>query len=179
MYENRHGRFTAVNPLLASGKSANPQTFNRLIYCGNSPLTCSNPLGLDWILEERVEKQRVKDGKKYKTVERKFLVPIFVDKSDADGIPRIEPGVYQDSSSGGYWALHPTADMQSQIFSSKADAQAVYDQWIKGTDENPRIELVIFESTLFSGGENSELKGPVGHVAWGVNNRTFSWDNTG
>lgn len=27
MYENRHGRFTAVDPLLASGKSANPQTF--------------------------------------------------------------------------------------------------------------------------------------------------------
>ncbi|MCZ2391539.1 MAG: hypothetical protein LC113_10735 [Acidobacteria bacterium] len=29
MYENRFGRFTAVDPLLASGKSANPQTFNR------------------------------------------------------------------------------------------------------------------------------------------------------
>ncbi len=26
MYENRHARFTAVDPLLASGKSANPQT---------------------------------------------------------------------------------------------------------------------------------------------------------
>ena len=26
MYENHHGRFTAVDPLLASGKSANPQT---------------------------------------------------------------------------------------------------------------------------------------------------------
>ena len=25
MYENRHGRFTAIDPLLASGKSANPQ----------------------------------------------------------------------------------------------------------------------------------------------------------
>ncbi|MBK8150806.1 MAG: RHS repeat protein [Acidobacteria bacterium] len=32
MYENRHGRFTAVDPLLASGKSANPQTFNRFVY---------------------------------------------------------------------------------------------------------------------------------------------------
>ena len=30
MYANTYGRFTAVDPLLASGKSANPQTFNRL-----------------------------------------------------------------------------------------------------------------------------------------------------
>ncbi|MCW5957365.1 MAG: RHS repeat protein [Pyrinomonadaceae bacterium] len=48
MYENRHGRFTAVDPLLASGKSANPQTFNRYVYVGNNPLTITDPLGLDW-----------------------------------------------------------------------------------------------------------------------------------
>jgi RHS repeat-associated protein len=36
MYENRYARFTAVDPLLASGKSANPQTFNRYIYVGNN-----------------------------------------------------------------------------------------------------------------------------------------------
>jgi len=48
MYDNRHGRFTAVDPLLASGKSANPQTFNRYVYVGNSPLSITDPLGLDW-----------------------------------------------------------------------------------------------------------------------------------
>ena len=47
MYENRHGRFTAVDPLLASSKSANPQTFNRFVYCVNSPLGCVDPTGLD------------------------------------------------------------------------------------------------------------------------------------
>lgn len=48
MYENRFGRFTAVDPLLASGKSANPQTFNRYIYAGNRPVTLTDPKGLDW-----------------------------------------------------------------------------------------------------------------------------------
>jgi len=48
MYENRFGRFTAVDPLLASGKSANPQTFNRYIYVGNSPLRRVDKNGLDW-----------------------------------------------------------------------------------------------------------------------------------
>ena len=46
MYENRHGRFTAVDPLIASGKSANPQTFNRYVYVGNSPLVITDPLGM-------------------------------------------------------------------------------------------------------------------------------------
>ncbi len=46
MYNNRHARFTAVDPLLASGKSANPQTFNRYIYVMNSPLNLTDPTGL-------------------------------------------------------------------------------------------------------------------------------------
>ena len=46
MYENRHGRFTAIDPLLSSGKSANPQTFNRYVYVMNNPLAYTDPSGL-------------------------------------------------------------------------------------------------------------------------------------
>ncbi|MCC7307412.1 MAG: hypothetical protein IT173_07590, partial [Acidobacteria bacterium] len=46
MYANTYGRFTAVDPLLASGKSANPQTFNRYIYVLNNPLLLTDPDGL-------------------------------------------------------------------------------------------------------------------------------------
>jgi hypothetical protein len=35
-----------VDPLLASGKSANPQTFNRYIYVMNNPLLLTDPSGL-------------------------------------------------------------------------------------------------------------------------------------
>jgi RHS repeat-associated protein len=45
-YQNRHGRFTAVDPLLASGKSADPQTFNRYAYVLNNPLILTDPTGL-------------------------------------------------------------------------------------------------------------------------------------
>ncbi|HMT07675.1 MAG TPA: RHS repeat-associated core domain-containing protein, partial [Pyrinomonadaceae bacterium] len=48
MYDNRFARFTAVDPLLASGKSANPQTFNRFVYVGNSPLVRIDRDGKDW-----------------------------------------------------------------------------------------------------------------------------------
>ncbi|MCC7307097.1 MAG: RHS repeat-associated core domain-containing protein [Acidobacteria bacterium] len=44
-YYNDHGRFTAVDPLLASGKSANPQSFNRYIYVLNNPLRLVDPTG--------------------------------------------------------------------------------------------------------------------------------------
>jgi RHS repeat-associated protein len=46
MYQNLHGRFTAIDPLLASGKSANPQTFNRYVYVMNSPLILNDPNGM-------------------------------------------------------------------------------------------------------------------------------------
>lgn len=46
MYENRHARFTAVDPLLASGKSADPQSFNRYVYVMNNPLVLRDPTGL-------------------------------------------------------------------------------------------------------------------------------------
>jgi RHS repeat-associated protein len=45
-YNNQHGRFTAVDPLLASGKSANPQTFNRYVYVMNNPLNSTDPSGM-------------------------------------------------------------------------------------------------------------------------------------
>jgi RHS repeat-associated protein len=44
-YINLFGRFTAVDPLLASGKSDNPQTFNRYVYALNSPFVYTDPNG--------------------------------------------------------------------------------------------------------------------------------------
>ena len=44
-YNNSQGKFTAVDPLLASGKSANPQTFNRYVYVTNNPLVIVDPTG--------------------------------------------------------------------------------------------------------------------------------------
>lgn len=45
-YNDQHGRFTAVDPLLASGKSTNPQTFNRYVYTMNRPLILTDSTGL-------------------------------------------------------------------------------------------------------------------------------------
>ncbi|MBX7062355.1 MAG: hypothetical protein K1X52_11910 [Pyrinomonadaceae bacterium] len=63
MYSNPFGRFTAVDPLLASGRTSNPQTFNRYIYVGNSPLTVTDPSGLDWYRRKSSQEGREWDYK--------------------------------------------------------------------------------------------------------------------
>ena len=45
-YNNQHGRFTAVDPMLASGLSSNPQTFNRYAYVSNNPTNATDPTGM-------------------------------------------------------------------------------------------------------------------------------------
>src|SRR5690606_801074 len=50
MYQNKHGRFTVPDPLMASANPANPQTFNRYIYTGNNPVNYTDPSGLEWCM---------------------------------------------------------------------------------------------------------------------------------
>ncbi len=45
-YNNKHGRFTSVDPLVASANVKDPQTFNRYTYALNSPYKFTDPLGL-------------------------------------------------------------------------------------------------------------------------------------
>lgn len=52
-YNPPHGRFTAVDPLLASGRSSNPQSYNRYAYAGNNPTLRTDPNGEDWFESTR------------------------------------------------------------------------------------------------------------------------------
>jgi RHS repeat-associated protein len=45
-YTSARGRFTSVDPLMASGQVGNPQTFNRYSYVLNNPLNVSDPTGM-------------------------------------------------------------------------------------------------------------------------------------
>ncbi len=102
MYENRHGRFTAVDPLLASGNSANPQTFNRFAYVGSDPMNRTDPLGEIWYMEERTRLRR--DGSTYKTFQ-----PIWYDGTRYD-MKRWDKGVYkvrEGANRGQYIAVDP------------------------------------------------------------------------
>lgn len=44
-YANKQGRFTAIDPLMASANPLNPQTWNRYAYVSNNPLIMIDPTG--------------------------------------------------------------------------------------------------------------------------------------
>ena len=41
-----HGRFTSPDPFSASAVIADPQTFNRYVYCRNNPVNSTDPTGM-------------------------------------------------------------------------------------------------------------------------------------
>jgi RHS repeat-associated protein len=47
-YQNRLGRFTSVDPLMASAAPIEPQSWNRYGYVGNRPLVVTDPTGMVW-----------------------------------------------------------------------------------------------------------------------------------
>jgi len=60
-YASTQGRFTSPDPLLASGKSLQPQSWNRYSYCVNDPLKYVDPKGLVWGTQDFE-----RDGHKYR-----------------------------------------------------------------------------------------------------------------
>ena len=181
MYDNRFGRFTAVDPLLASGKSANPQTFNRFIYVGNNPIIRKDPNGKDWVIE--IVKQKVEvTGRNGKISTREIEVrkPLYVPPGEGQGFERAPQiwAITVGENTGKFRALHPTENRTSDLFNTREDAQVAYNEMIRGTDENPIIKTVVFESGL-NGNAKTLFSSPVGHVANAVNNETFSWEGDG
>jgi hypothetical protein len=57
------GRFTSSDPLMASAKTGNPQTWNRYTYCLNNPLRYIDPSGLDAWDQLTSEEQSLVDSR--------------------------------------------------------------------------------------------------------------------
>ncbi len=168
MYENRHGRFTAVDPLLASGKSGNPQTFNRYVYVGNMPLTVVDRTGLDWFYTIT----KVKQGDSTINVYN----PVWVPGTSPKGtVPRGYDGRWEDSMSfvyqiavgenkGKFAALDPNsgnsfvgterdAQLEFNVFTGKVsafDAAAARMVWSSEGNAKPLAESVTSNSTFQS-----------------------------
>jgi RHS repeat-associated protein len=54
-YSSAQGRFSSPDPLLSSGRSTQPQSWNRYSYVLNRPLMLVDPTGLDWGVTEWVK----------------------------------------------------------------------------------------------------------------------------
>ena len=58
-YKSAHGRFTSVDPLMASAKTIRPESWNRYVYCYNNPLSLIDPDGMDVQLLNEKARERV------------------------------------------------------------------------------------------------------------------------
>ncbi|MEP7212409.1 MAG: RHS repeat-associated core domain-containing protein, partial [Acidobacteriota bacterium] len=123
MYKNEHARFTAIDPLLASGKSDNPQTFNRFVYAGNNPILRTDPTGEDWIIQ--VNREKV--GKREVNVSR----PVWIPKGEAPSIAERAPHIWEADLPGGkgYQALDRDNERASAVFATRGEAEAVQSGW--------------------------------------------------
>ncbi|HRJ87051.1 MAG TPA: RHS repeat-associated core domain-containing protein [Pyrinomonadaceae bacterium] len=87
MYQNKHGRFTAPDPLLASASAANPQTFNRYVYVINNPIILVDPDGLQVSFVPSGGTPLVPNGRWYK--------PIFPDGVQTYRFEASQPDGYE------------------------------------------------------------------------------------
>ena len=107
-YASAHGRFTSADPLLASARAADPQTWNRYAYCGNNPLNRVDPSGLDWWYKKGGSSEEQE----------------WFDRDPGEGYERWSNAggyVYQSDTSGTWWALNPNAN-QALAFDNADDA---------------------------------------------------------
>lgn len=92
-YGGSYGRFSSPDPLMASARRSNPQTFNRYSYVTNNPLNLIDPLGLDGC-DPRSRKDCVADRFKKGTQAQAEANPIAVLNISASD----EPPLYLSSS---------------------------------------------------------------------------------
>jgi RHS repeat-associated protein len=99
-YNPAHGRFTTVDPLMASASPNNPQTWNRYIYVGNNPLNITDPTGLSWYYNSAED--RYKWFGDNDTVEDGFKTVVGTQGNDDRGVGSF---VYQTEN--GWTRLNP------------------------------------------------------------------------
>lgn len=180
MYNNSHARFTAVDPLLASGKSANPQTFNRYIYCSNNPISCVDPTGMDGVWGYRTYSEN--GGREYQHFNSEDEMREF-NKSNGTELCTQNPGSCPDYQvwTGGNWVLWADRTgaqlnddgtmtrFSGENFSSGEWGQMVSDWYAgKSFDESTtgRLNGAVYDS-------NKETNGVVNFLL--IPSRTYSY----
>ncbi len=123
-YASQKGRFTSVDPLLASGAPATPQSWNRYAYAFNNPLVYTDPTGLinDYYIERDGYIYEIETSDSFD----RFYVQEGINFTLAATLERNAEGLVQFPDSGTGFNRYSTVDAG-------------------GTDTNPRTGQVIEE----------------------------------
>jgi RHS repeat-associated protein len=133
-YNSKHGRFTSVDPLMASASAVAPQTWNRYAYVGNNPLNIVDPTGMDYFDGTEAgawnpyEMEAISNSKPaWWYIPCNSCSPIFGTDYTADNIVRPnESGALVYPAVGGIWvALNPLANGAPQFVEAATEALAI------------------------------------------------------
>lgn len=111
-YSNKLGRFTSVDPLMASASVFDAQSWNRYAYVRNNPLNLTDPLGLI-----------------YGTKEGTSHVIYYKDRDSmlADGATEVAAYFYQVGST--IYVLHPTQSLTTIAATFEEAARILANNW--------------------------------------------------
>ncbi len=146
MYESRYGRFTAVDPLLTSGKSANPQSFNRYVYVGGNPLARIDPSGKDWYFL---------DGHFRWSTDNKYFTPgigEFLNPTSVNGWTKIE---LDSNNEYRYWVDSTTPGVAQEVILSDTFQITTGGHWSWGSEKI--IDPVAHNAYLMERAETHRL----------------------
>jgi RHS repeat-associated protein len=123
-YASIQGRFTAVDPLIASASYGDPQSWNRYTYGLNNPLKYIDPTGMS------TDDTTKKSGGGYyvkKTDEIKH--PEWFSEDPGNDYEAIVTYVWRSIENGKYYACNPFRE-EVQTFDTAREAQAAYQGYI-------------------------------------------------
>ena len=136
-YNNQHGRFTAVDPLLSSGKSSNPQTFNRYIYVMNQPLIATDPSGMQGGTNPDKPLYTPDPDEEIYTVNvrawaRSFFASIFGSPTTMDNVAERSATNYVSKSGGSFF--QPNNQLVRQSFYALGERNRQINEGVKFID---------------------------------------------
>lgn len=111
-YSSKFGRFTTVDPMMASGDVRDAQSWNRYAYVRNNPLNLTDPLGLLF---------GVKPGENFVTYFKDL------DALKAAGATEVSSYFYQVGST--IYVLHPTRNMTAFAQTFEEAARLFTNDW--------------------------------------------------
>ena len=171
MYANEFGRFTAVDPLLASGKSASPQTFNRYAYVSNNPFAATDPLGLDpwW-------RKAIPDSSRYDYQESKESPGEGWEQVDFQGMQYLTVANWGEAGSGQTAYLYANGGQDFGLRARVAQS-LTEDERLANSFNDPKLLAIRHPEVAEQGGAVMSMGVPFLNIipgtynlgAWGAN----------
>ncbi len=170
-YANAQGRFTSVDPLMASARPLQPQNWNRYAYCVNNPLKYVDPTGLEWVWKHNKDRDRY---------EHKWVTGEDLEQARSEGWQDV---VYDENGRYRYEAIDENGQSLGRMWELRPDGRSGWaDEFFQEDIRNlcvscaalqvftdwETFQFVLSITPIFGSVSTGPLRGGLGPVSKGV-----------